>query len=71
MLPSLKEIKELLTTIIRSSFIGIITGVIPGTGGDTACWFAYNEAKDFLKTRISLELVFQKVLLQLKPPIMP
>ena len=51
MLPSLKEIKELLTTIIRSSFIGIITGVIPGTGGDTACWFAYNEAKRFSKDK--------------------
>jgi putative tricarboxylic transport membrane protein len=33
--------------VYRSSVIGIITGLIPGTGGDTACWFAYNEAKRF------------------------
>ena len=40
-----KEIKELMPTIIKSSFIGIFVGIIPGTGGDTSCWFAYNEAK--------------------------
>lgn len=39
------EIKELMPTFIRSGLIGIFTGIIPGTGGDTACWFAYNEAK--------------------------
>lgn len=39
------EIKSLSGTFIRSSLIGIFTGIIPGTGGDTACWFAYNEAK--------------------------
>lgn len=50
-LPNLKEIKPLMTTILRSSFIGIITGIIPGTGGDTACWFAYNEAKRFSKDK--------------------
>jgi putative tricarboxylic transport membrane protein len=36
-----------MPTIYRSSLIGIFTGLIPGTGGDTACWFAYNEAKRF------------------------
>lgn len=49
MFPSFRDIKSLSTTIIRSSFIGIFTGLIPGTGGDTACWFAYNEAKRFSK----------------------
>jgi putative tricarboxylic transport membrane protein len=39
------EIKELFPTFIRSGIIGVFTGIIPGTGGDTACWFAYNEAK--------------------------
>ena len=38
-----------MTTILRSSVIGIFTGLIPGTGGDTACWFGYNEAKRFSK----------------------
>ena len=40
-----KQIRPLIPTFIRSSLIGVFTGIIPGTGGDTACWFAYNEAK--------------------------
>lgn len=51
MLPTLAEIKQVGVTVIRSSFIGIFTGIIPGTGGDTACWFGYNEAKRFSKNR--------------------
>jgi len=51
MLPTWIEFKKLIVTIVRSSFIGIFTGVIPGTGGDTACWFAYNEAKRFAKDK--------------------
>ena len=46
-LPRWKEIRTLMPTIVRSSGIGVFTGLIPGTGGDTACWFAYNEAKRF------------------------
>ncbi len=42
-----KEIRPLIPTFIRSGLIGVFTGIIPGTGGDTACWFAYNEAKRF------------------------
>ena len=49
MLPTLNELKTMWVTMIRSSFIGIFTGLIPGTGGDTACWFGYNEAKRFSK----------------------
>lgn len=49
MLPTWKELKGMLVTIFRGSFIGIIVGIIPGTGGDTACWFSYNEAKRFSK----------------------
>ncbi|MCG6930022.1 MAG: tripartite tricarboxylate transporter permease [Desulfofustis sp.] len=51
MLPTWLEFRSMLTTIIRSSFIGIFTGIIPGTGGDTACWFGYNEAKRFSKEK--------------------
>lgn len=51
MLPTLAEIKQIGVTVLRSSFIGIFTGIIPGTGGDTACWFGYNEAKRFSKNR--------------------
>ena len=43
------ELRALLPTIVRSGLIGVFTGIIPGTGGDTACWFAYNEAKRFYK----------------------
>lgn len=46
-----KEIKFLIPTFIRSSLIGVFTGIIPGTGGDTACWFAYNEAKRYSKDK--------------------
>ena len=51
MLPTWKEFKGMAVTIVRSSFIGIVTGLIPGTGGDTACWFGYNEAKRFSKEK--------------------
>ena len=51
MLPTLAELKPLLPTIFRSSVIGTVTGIIPGTGGDTACWFGYNEAKRFSKDK--------------------
>jgi putative tricarboxylic transport membrane protein len=45
--PRLDVLRPLLPTILRSSGIGIFVGLTPGTGGDTACWFAYNEAKRF------------------------
>jgi putative tricarboxylic transport membrane protein len=50
-LPRLHEFLKLLPNIVRSSVIGCVTGVIPGTGGDTASWFAYNEAKRFAKDK--------------------
>lgn len=48
-LPRMKEFMELMPNMMRSSLIGILTGLIPGPGGDTASWFAYNEAKRFAK----------------------
>ncbi|MCJ7680654.1 MAG: tripartite tricarboxylate transporter permease [Candidatus Aminicenantes bacterium] len=51
MLPTFKEFKSIQVTMIRSGIIGIVTGCIPGTGGDTACWFGYNEAKRFSKNK--------------------
>lgn len=51
MLPTLEEFKRIFPTTLRSSLIGIVTGIIPGTGGDTACWFGYNEAKRFAKDK--------------------
>ncbi|HEY4541479.1 MAG TPA: tripartite tricarboxylate transporter permease [Noviherbaspirillum sp.] len=50
-LPRMKEFMELMPNMLRSSLIGVVVGVIPGTGGDTASWFAYNEAKRFAKDK--------------------
>lgn len=47
MLPTGAEFIKLLPNSVRSGFIGVFVGLIPGTGGDTASWFAYNEAKRF------------------------
>ena len=49
MLPNWREFKNMVPNSLRSSVIGIFVGLIPGTGGDTASWFAYNEAKRFSK----------------------
>ncbi|UMA67093.1 tripartite tricarboxylate transporter permease (plasmid) [Roseivivax marinus] len=51
MLPTLKQFREILPNSLRSSMIGVLTGLIPGTGGDTASWFAYNEARRFSKDK--------------------
>lgn len=45
--PQWNVLRRLIPTILRSTGIGIFVGLTPGTGGDTACWFAYNEAKRF------------------------
>jgi len=45
--PRWDVLRKLMPTILRSTGIGIFVGLTPGTGGDTACWFAYNEAKRF------------------------
>jgi len=48
-LPSFKELKNLATVIIASSFLGTFIGIIPGTGGTIASFLAYSEAKRWLK----------------------
>lgn len=44
-LPTWKEFKELVPTIIKSSFIGTFVGILPGAGGDIGAWVGYNQAK--------------------------
>jgi putative tricarboxylic transport membrane protein len=51
MLPTGKQFIEILPNSLRSGVIGIVVGLIPGTGGDTASWFAYNEAKRFSREK--------------------
>jgi putative tricarboxylic transport membrane protein len=47
--PALTDIKRVFPTLLRSSLIGTVIGVIPGTGGDIASFIAYTEAKRWSK----------------------
>jgi putative tricarboxylic transport membrane protein len=49
-LPRWAEFRRLLPRMAGSGVIGVLVGLVPGTGGDTASWFAYNESKRFSKT---------------------
>ena len=40
-----KEMKQLTPTIVKSSIIGVLVGILPGAGGDIGSWIAYNTAK--------------------------
>lgn len=50
-LPTKSEFKMISPTIIRSSGIGVVAGMLPGAGGDIGSWIGYNEAKRFSKNR--------------------
>jgi putative tricarboxylic transport membrane protein len=49
-LPTAKELKEVMGTIFYSSIIGVVIGILPGAGGNIGSWVAYNEAKRISKT---------------------
>lgn len=49
-LPSLKDLRESVGNITRSSLIGTALGIIPGVGASTASIIAYNQAKSASKT---------------------
>lgn len=42
---TLKEMFTMWKTLIRSSIIGTIIGIIPGAGANISCWVGYAEAK--------------------------
>lgn len=44
-LPTRKEFKGLIPTILKSSIMGVFVGILPGAGADIGSWVAYNEAK--------------------------
>ena len=48
--PSMKEMKESASALIRGSIIGTFIGIVPGTGSGTASWISYNEARRTSKT---------------------
>ena len=45
MVPSGKTMLKLLPNAIRSSIVGLLVGIMPGAGGDVACWVSYDMAK--------------------------
>ena len=40
-----KEFVGLIPTILQSSIIGVLVGILPGAGGDIGSWLSYNVAK--------------------------
>jgi putative tricarboxylic transport membrane protein len=49
MLPTLKELRDSFSTMIRSSIIGTFIGVLPGAGSTIAAFLAYGEGKRWSK----------------------
>ncbi|MCY1152907.1 MAG: tripartite tricarboxylate transporter permease [Sphaerochaetaceae bacterium] len=43
--PPFKNIKRILSTVVRSSFIGVIIGALPAAGGSIAALVAYGQEK--------------------------
>ena len=47
--PTFQEVVYTFPTVLKSSVIGILVGILPGAGGDIASWMAYNFAKNTSK----------------------
>ncbi len=43
------EYKRMARPVLMSSIIGVLVGIIPGTGASEASWFSYNTAKNMSK----------------------
>jgi putative tricarboxylic transport membrane protein len=50
LLPTLKELKSVVPTILRSSLLGSFIGILPGAGATISSFICYNEAKRWSKT---------------------
>ncbi|MDZ7748750.1 MAG: tripartite tricarboxylate transporter permease [Halofilum sp. (in: g-proteobacteria)] len=50
-LPTWAEIRNIRTTVARSSVIGVLVGLLPGAGGDIGSWVSYNEAQRFARDK--------------------
>jgi len=51
LLPSRKELKSIIGPMTISSIIGTVIGIIPGSGGAIACFFAYEVVRRFSKNK--------------------
>jgi putative tricarboxylic transport membrane protein len=52
--PSLREIAEIKPTLLRSSVLGIVLGIIPGAGATIASFVAYGTEAQYCKRRSQL-----------------
>jgi len=52
--PSLKEVWEIKLTLVRSSVLGIVLGIIPGAGATIASFVAYGTEAQYCKRRQEL-----------------
>lgn len=43
------EFKRMIRPVLMSSLIGVMVGIVPGTGASEASWFSYNTAKNLSK----------------------
>lgn len=43
------EYKRMVRPVLMSSLIGVMVGIVPGTGASEASWFSYNTAKNLSK----------------------
>lgn len=48
-LPPLKELKTLVPTMLRSSVVGTIVGIVPAAGAGVSSWICYSMGKKFSK----------------------
>jgi len=50
-LPTWAEAIAIRVTLLRSSLIGVVVGVLPGAGADIGSWVSYNEARRFARDK--------------------
>lgn len=48
-IPKMAEFGRLLPAILRGSGFGVITGILPGAGGDIAAWLSYSQERRLSK----------------------
>lgn len=44
-----QEFKRMIRPVLMSSLIGVMVGIVPGTGASEASWFSYNTTKNLSK----------------------